>query len=192
MYNYNGDNMNLFKHKQKINSEVMMHLIYETVKNNATDIFELLDKTGIIYDETEVQINIIAINYELCRYALYEGSKKEDVDKVMENLYSYFFYNMQISADKQLEYKNIMKQVSDKLKSIFSIKKLLASKEELVYRLFLEQIHINEQIIDKMYLHEYTNYARFWVNSATSINNAYMIEDTELDKKKNEHIDFRF
>ncbi len=184
--------MKLFSKKQKLNSDVMMHLIFETTKSEATNIFPLLDKVGIVYDETEVQLNVIAINYELCRYALYKGNKKDDVDNVLKKVYEKFFYGMQVGQDKLNEYEKIMTDVKNKLKDIFSIKKLLAPKEEFIYRLFLEQLSIKEQIIDKYYVKEFLMFAQRWLNNAEGINNTYLIYDTPEDQKKNEHIDFRF
>lgn len=178
--------------KKKINSLTMMHLIYETAKSYATDIFELLDKVGIIYDETNVQINVIAINYELCRHELYKGNKHDIVDSVMDSVYKYFFYNMQTSEERLDEYKKIMENVTKKLKSILSVNKLLAPKETFVYRLLLEQMNVNEKIIEPMYIGEFLNYAKVWIGNAIAINKTYLIEDTLEDKKKNEYIDFRF
>ena len=184
--------MKLFSKKQKISTEVMMHLIFETTKSESTNIFPLLDKVGIVYDETEVQLNVIAVNYELCRYALYKGNKKDIVDNVLKKVYDQFFYIMQVGPDKVKEYETIMFDVKKKLKDIFSVKKLLAPKEEFIYRLFLEQINVKEQIIDSYYVREFLLFAQRWLNNAEGINDAYLIYDTAEDLKKNEHIDFRF
>lgn len=193
MYNYYGDSMKLFNFgKKKINSNVMMHLIFETIKNSSTDIFELFDKVGLIYDEIEAQINIIAINYELCRYELYNGNDHDKVNAVIDKVYDQFFYSLDISNDKLNEYKHIMQKVNIKIKDILSAKKLLAPKEELLYRLLLEQLSINESVIDKNYINEFLAYTKLWINNAKGINDTYIIEDTEEDKKKNEYIDFRF
>lgn len=184
--------MKFFNKKQKLSSDVMMHLIFETAKSEATNIFSLLDKVGIVYDETEVQINVLAINYELCRYALYKGNKRDIVDNVLKKVYEKFFYTMQVDQNRINEYEKTMTEVKTKLKEIFSIKKLLAPKEEFVYRLFLEQLSIKEQIIDKYYVREFLMFAQRWLNNAEGINNTYSIHDTPEDQKKNEHIDFRF
>lgn len=184
--------MGLFNFKKKINSVAMQHLIDETSKSNATSIYELFDKAGVIYDEVEVQINVLAINYELCRYALYQGNKKEIVDAILDKVYGNFFYVMNVDSERLNNYKNIMKMVKEKTNSILNTKKLMAPKEVFIYRLLLEQISVKESIIDRMYLNELIFYAKSWINNAEGINKTYIIEDSDSDKKMNESLDFRF
>ncbi len=192
MYNYYGDNMKLFSSKQKINSYTMKKLIYETSLNNSNGMYELLDKTGIIYNREEVKLNILALNVELCRYSLYKSNKKDVVDSVINNVYKDFFYNLLVSEEEKMRYRRIIDSVSMKLRTIFTNKKLLAPKDEFIFRLFLENLRINEDSIERMYLREFYGFAAFWINTADGINTSYQIEDTEADKKKNETIDFRF
>ena len=85
-----------------------------------------------------------------------------------------------------------MNSICNKLKEIFTAKKLLATKEEFVYRLLLEQLNINEQIIEKQYISEFMLYIRDWCNNAAGINASYQIEDSPSDLKKGEALDFRF
>ena len=184
--------MGLFNKKQKINSLTMMHLIYETSKTKSTNIFEFFDRMGILYDEQEAQLNILAINIELCRYELYTGNKKEVVDNVINKAYEQFFYGLNITNDCMYYYLNIMHTVNYKLQEIFSSKKLQAPKSEFVYRLVLEQLNINEKILERQYIREFMMYMRDWCNNAAGINASYQIEDTAEDLKKNEALDFRF
>lgn len=178
--------------KQKINSYTMKKLIYETSLNNSTGMYELLDKVGIVYNADKVKINILAINIELCRYSLYKSNKEDIVNTIINNVYNDFFYNNLMSEEDKSKYRMIFNSVSTKLKAIFTNKKLLAPKDEFVYRLFLENLNINEDIIEKMYIREFYGFANLWINNAEGIESTYKIEDTDIDKKKNETIDFRF
>lgn len=184
--------MGLFNKKQKVNSVTMMHLISETSKTKSTSIFEFFDKVGILYDEQEAQINILAINIELCRYELYKGNSKEIVDNVIKKVYDQFFFGSVLSEERIQYYKSIMSTVNSKLSQIFGAKKLLAPKEEFVYRLVLEQLDINEKILERQYIREFMIYIRDWCSNAVGINDSYIIEDTEEDLKKNKNLDFRF
>lgn len=184
--------MGLFNKKKKINSLTMMHLIYETSKTKSTNIFEFFDRIGIIYDEQEAQINILSINIELCRYELYKNNKQDVVDNIITKAYDQFFFGLVIDKERMDYYRGIMNTIYNKLKEIFTAKKLLATKEEFVYRLLLEQLNINEQVIDKPYINEFMLYIRDWCNNAAGINASYQIEDSANDIKKNETIDFRF
>lgn len=192
MYNYIGDYMRLFDSRQKINSYVMKKLIYETSLNNAVGMYELLDKVGIVYDEEEVKINILVINVELSRYSLYKDNKSDVIDSIIDNVYNDLFYNLQLSEDVKIEYRNIISNIGMKIKTLFTSKKLPMPKDEYIYHLLLESIDVNEAIIERMYIREFYSYSQLWINNAEGINSTYKIEDTEIDKKKNETIDFRF
>lgn len=184
--------MGLFSSKQKINSYTMKKLIYETSLNNSVGMYELLDKVGIVYEEEVVKINILAINIELCRYSLYKSNKTDIVDNIISNVYNDFFYNYLVSEEIKQNDRKIIDSINIKLKTIFSNKKLLAPKDEFIFRLLLENIDVNEEIIDRMYLREFYAFAQLWIGNAEGINSTYQIEDSEIDKKKNETIDFRF
>lgn len=184
--------MGFFSSKQKINSYTMKKLIYETSLNNSIGMYELLDKVGIVYNEDEVKMNILAINIELCRYSLYKSNKQDIVDTIINNVYNDFFYNNLMSEEAKIEYRRIFDSIRMKLKTIFTNKKLLAPKDEFIYRLLLENLSVNEDIIERMYIREFYSFAALWINNAEGINSTYQIEDTEIDKKKNETIDFRF
>lgn len=184
--------MGLFNTKNKISSYAMQKLLIETCKTRSTDIYDLFDKVGIVYDEVEVQLTVLTINLELCRYSLYTSNKKELIDEILKNAYNEFFKNLLVSAEVKREYSDIMTNVSNKLRTIFSVQKLLAPKEEFVYRLLLEQLEINEKIIDRMYIPEFMLYCKQCVFYADNINKTYMISDSLDDKKRNEALDFRF
>ena len=193
MYNDYGDYMHLFKkEKQKINTQAMMHLIYETLKTSSPVILKLFDKSNIIYDK-DVSILVINIfNYELYRYELYRDNKKELVDLTLTKVYDYFFYNQKLDSKMTDAYKHFSEDTSNKMKAIYETKKLSTSKEEALYHLFIGQLRVDETLINEENTREFVAYMKLWLSQVQAVNNTYTLDEQELNNQNMQYIDFRF
>lgn len=185
--------MHLFKkEKQKINTQAMMHLIYETLKTSSPVILKLFDKSNIIYDK-DVSILVINIfNYELYRYELYRDNKKELVDLTLTKVYDYFFYNQKLDSKMTDAYKRFSEDTSNKMKAIYETKKLSTSKEEALYHLFIGQLRVDETLINEENTREFVAYMKLWLSQVQAVNNTYILDEQELNNQNMQYIDFRF
>lgn len=185
--------MHLFKkEKQKINTQAMMHLIYETLKTSSPVILKLFDKSNIIYDK-DVSILVINIfNYELYRYELYRDNKKELVDLTLTKVYDYFFYNQKLDSKTTDAYKHFSEDTSNKMKAIYETKKLSTSKEEALYHLFIGQLRVDETLINEENTREFVAYMKLWLSQVQAVNNTYALDEQELNNQNMQYIDFRF
>lgn len=185
--------MHLFKKpKSKINTQAMMHLIYETIKTNSPTIFHLFDKINIVYNPNISLLVITIFNYELYRYELYCDNKKELVDLTMTKLYDYYFYQQNLNNSTVEAYKLFSKDTNDKIKKIYETKKLHAAKEDVLYHTFIEQMRIDETLISDDNKIEFIAYIKLWISQAKAINDTYTLDEDEINEQKSQYIDFRF
>lgn len=185
--------MGFFKNKSPLNSKMMTSLIYETVKLRSGEITPLFDKIGAIYDETENQLIIMAINYEIMRYELSKSNPKDKVNAVINEVYNKFFNLIKVDVSKSLEYKNIMDNSKNKAYEILYPKvRQLAPKNVLIYKLILELQGISEMLVDRITTQELALTIENWFKTAKQINDNYKIVDTVEDNIKNQPIDFDF
>ena len=185
--------MNLFSKskKQKLSFISIEHLIEETTKNTLPTILDTLKRSGGVFEEIDAKINVMAINYELARFALYKGNEKKDVDEVLSDLYSELPYILKIDTEKRNSYDEYINRVIKVSNEIFNVKRLGGPAEKFVYRLLLEQLKIREDNISKDIIPEFVFYANSWVNNMKNINETYEIDTTE-EGRKSDTIDFRF
>ena len=176
--------------KTKLNYVAMMHLIFETGRLEILNVVDCLNSSGCTYNKEIAEVNCVGLIYEICRYELYKDNSKEKVDIVMNKVYDQFSYN--ISSDKKEQYMSILKTLIEKMSEIFTQDKLLAPRENFIYRLFLEQINIKESSIKSIYVQNLAYLAKRWIMMGESIKNSYYIDDPEADKVQNSTIDYSF
>lgn len=181
--------MFFFNRRKDISAVAMAHLIYETSKSYSTSIFNLMDKVGIVYDTLEVQINILLINLELNRFYLYKDNKKNCVDCALDEAYDLFFYEHdKIDRNLIVKYKD---NILNHFQQFFSSKNKNIAQETYIYNLLLNQLSVNSNIVDEMYVSEFKGFIKLWINNAYSINKTYSIVERDIDNKE-QYIDFNF
>jgi len=182
--------MKSFTKKTKLNYVAMMHLIFETGRLEILNVIECLNLSGCTYNKEIAEVNCVGLIYEICRYELYKENPKEKVDTVMNKVYDQFVYN--ISSDKKEQYLSILKILIEKMSEIFTQDKLLAPRENFIYRLFLEQIDVKESSIKSIYVQNLAYLSKRWIMMGESIKNSYYIDDPESENAQNNTIDYRF
>lgn len=180
--------MNLFHKKTELSTIAIMKLILESGKNEVVNLLTFIDRVQINCSKDIVSINMLSINFELCRYELYKNNNHNIVDEVLDKVYDEYFYSL--DNNKKDAYENIVSEVKEKCLEIFNTKKLLAPKEVFAYRLLLEQLSVKESSINNIFIQELLVLASRWVINAKNINKIYSIKAD--DNKKNDTIDFRF
>jgi len=185
--------MGLFNLKTALNSRTMSSLVYENAKHRTGEITPLFDKLGVLYDELENQLIIMAINYELARCELTKSNPKDKVDKVINDVYDRFFNSLKIDASEVEEYKNIMNQASIQMRDIlFPIKNQFAPKPMLTYSFLLDVQNISKELVDRVTEQEILFTVEGWFNLAKQINDKYKIVDPKEEENASQHIDFDF
>lgn len=182
--------MKSFTKKTKLSYVAMMHLIFETGRLEILNVVDCLNASGCTYDKEVAEVNCVGLIYEICRYELYKDNPKEKVDIVMNKVYDQFKFN--ISSEKKEQYLSILKVLIEKMSEIFSQEKLLAPRENFIYRLFLEQINIKESSIKSVYVQNLAYLAKRWIMMGESIKNSYYIDDTEEEMAQKDTIDYSF
>ena len=179
-----------FSKKSKLNTNSMMHLVFQTGKEEITNAISILNDSKALYNREMAEINCISIIYELCRYELYKNNNKEIVDNVMDKVYEQFYFD--VNSNIKDNVKIVVDEVIRKMNEIFTQDKLLAPKENFVYRLFLEQLAIKESSLANIYIQKLIYLSQRWILMAEGIDKSYYIEDTPEEIKQNKAIDYRF
>lgn len=179
----------VFSKKKKLSFVAMSRLIEENARVTLDGVVNVLTEMNSQFDLNDAKLNILSINYELCRYELYKSNDKIDVNDIMEDLYTKIYYDLNIKSDEH--YEKIIDEVINKSKEIFNVNKLMAPAETFSYRLLLEQLEIKENNVSKQLIQDLIFYAKNWVNNAVAINKTYSI-DTSEDNSVNQKIDFKF
>lgn len=178
----------MFAKKNKISINSMSRLIEENSGRTLDNVINILAQMNTSFDTIESKLNILSINYELCRYELYKSNDKIDVNDLMDDLYSRIYYNLNINSNNN--YSKIVDDIISKSKEIFNVRKLMAPAERFAYRLLLEQLNIKENSVSKELIQDLLFYAKIWVNNAQTINKTYCINVD--DNNESEKIDFKF
>jgi len=185
--------MSLFKPKSALNSRTMTSLIYENAKHRTGEVTPLFDKLGVLYDELENQLIVMAINYELAHWELAKTNSKDKIEKIINDVYDRFFSSLRIGANEIEEYRNIMNQSRRQMDDIlFPIKNQFAPKPTLTYNFLLEAQNISKELVDRITEQEILFTIEGWFNLAKQMNDNYKIVDTKADEKNDKHIDFDF
>ena len=180
--------MNLFHKKTELTIVAIMHLILESAKNEIINLYTFIDRVQLPCSKDVATINMLAINFELCRYELYKDNSHDLVDIVLDRVNDEYLYTLE--KEKQEQFRNIYIEVKNKCEEIFNVKKLAAPKEIFAYRLLLEQLQIKESTINPIFIQELLGLSTRWVINAKNINKTYFIKKDDIDK--NNSIDFRF
>jgi len=187
------NNMSWFKMKQELNSIKMEGLIYGTVKVRNSEIEPILDRAGAIYDATENQLVVMAVNFEIMHWVLKKGNPKEIVEPIIGNCYQRFFNSLYVNANVRANYERIMSQTKQKADEIlFARFHQKVPKYILIYKLILELEDIKEVIIEASLRKELELLVEGWFKVAETINNEYKIVDNKEDLEKIKPIDFDF
>ena len=179
-----------FSKKTKLNTITMMHLIFETGKVEIVNVVNILNEAKCLYNREMAEVNCITIIYELCRYELYKNNNRDKVDNVMDKVYEQFYFNINKGIKDNV--KVIVDEVINKMKEIFSQDKLLAPRENFVYRLLLEQLDIKESSLKTVYVQNLNYLAQRWILMAEGIDKSYYIDDSAEEIVQNSAIDYRF
>jgi len=185
--------MSLFKFKTGLSSKVMAALIYDNAKTKASEIEPLFDKMGVIYNEVENQLIVMAINYGIMKWELSKSNQKAKVENIIVEVHNRFFSSLKVNTDTIAAYKDIVKRAEKHVDDIlFPLKNQFAEKNRLVYKALLDLQNIHLGLIDRITEQEMLITIDNWFAVAKQVNDTYKIEDSKEDLKVETPIDFDF
>lgn len=176
--------------KVKLDYVSMMHLIFETGKNEIVNLINCLNSSSVVYDIEAAEVNCVGLIYEICRYELYKSNSREKVDIVLKKVYEQFEFS--VPTEKKERYLLILNELVYKMSEIFNQDSLLAPPENFIYRLLLEQLNIKESSIKSVYVQNLVYLAKRWISLGESIKNSYDLAETIQNNDINNTIDYRF
>ena len=184
--------MNLFENKKSIGINVMKKLLEESISNLMNSFSKYNSEITVNLDKGKSLIVAYVINYELCRYELYRIYNKNDIDDLLNDIYTDFYYGKNLNDTQLTIVNNLIESTKVKCAEIYNKKSFPAPKYKYTYRLYLELVGLREDILDKTTLNDIIEYSKMWVNNIECINKTYRIDTSEKEMQKNQTIDIPF
>lgn len=183
--------MNLFLRKEKIDVLSMANVIRQLTKINISNVENIFDQAGVIYNHVNCQLVIMTLNHEYLRYFLYKNNNNKLIDQSVEISYDLFFRSLSLDNKTINEYHTIINSAKQDFVKVFS-KRYLKKEDKfnLLYQYFLNSLDINERLIDSIKKQEIIIIFKYWFNYFVKKTVIYKVVESEESNIMPIDIDF--